>query len=188
MNEKYSYHELTVREENRYERWLAELTMKVFCPRLDLRQIGLNFISQSQFGAHIFDAPIVGFCPANGREIFVRNRLDDRDLVLAVVHELRHCWQRQTRKHCMSKDSMERDCRIYERQNDPPKTPKEIRRWLLLEEAFDKDPTLRRDYDHIDRLMRERKVTERETPTGNQSSVVRRERGREYAVLERQVR
>ena len=181
---EHSYHTLTRREESQYERALAEQTMKVFCRKLGLPQIDLAFIAEDQFGDHVFDAPIVGFCPANGREIFIRRGLDDRDRVLAVVHELRHCHQRQTGKHCISKNSMERDCLIYEYEVHPPKTPREIRRWLLIEEAFDKDPSLRDVFDHVDRLMRERKATERETPV-KQSSVVRQERGREYAVLGR---
>ena len=185
MSEKYSYYTLTMREENKYERALAELAIKVFSRKLDLSQIDLYFISEDRFGAHVFETPIVGFCPAGGREIFIRKGLDDRDLVLTVVHELRHCHQRQTGKHCISKNSMERDCLLYEHEINPPKTPKEIRRWLLIEEAFDRDPSLRDVFDYVDRLMRERKATERETPTGNQSSVVRQERGREYAVLGR---
>ncbi len=185
MSEKFSYHTLTMREENEYERWLGEQTMKVFCPRLSLRQIDLYFIAEDRFGNHVFENPINGFCPNSGREIFIRRGLDDRVLVLAIVHELRHAWQLHTRKHCTSKDSMERDCLIYEYEINPPKTPKEIRRWLMTEELFDKDPSLRHEFDYVDRLMREA-ATKRENPTGSASLGLRPERGkREYAAFVR---
>jgi hypothetical protein len=152
------YRELTTREENEYERLMAEQVMKLFCRKLGLRNIGLGFIAPDPFGEHSFETPINGFCPPGGREIFIRRGLSDRELTLSVLHELRHCWQRQTRKQSLSKAFMEQDARIYELQINPPQTGPEIRRWLYLAEAFDEDPELRDTFARVDAIMRERGV------------------------------
>lgn len=174
MSSEYSYRVVTGGEENQYERWLGEQTMKVLCPKLRLPEIDLTFIAEDRFGDHIFEHPVNGFCPHNGREIFVRRGLDDHSLVLTVAHELRHCFQHQTGKHCTSKEARERDAFLFEHEiGDLPTTPKEIRRWLLLEEAFDKDPSLREAFDRVDQLMRDRAAaTGRKNLMGGLSSSV----------------
>ena len=156
MSERYC--ELTIQQENKYERLMAEQVMKIFCRKLGLREIALGFIAPDPFGEHSFESRIAGFCPPGGKEIFIRRGLNDRELTLAVLHELRHCYQRQTGKHSLSKSFMEQDARLYELEINPPQTGPEIRRWLFLEDTYQREPALRETFAHVDKLMRERVV------------------------------
>src|SRR5688572_7004173 len=161
MSERFSYRVLTLREEDPYERKMAELAVKVISSKLNLRGIDLHFIALDAFGEISFDGPVAGFCPHSGREIFITRGQSDRDLVLAVLHELRHCFQRQTGKHCLSKNFMEQDAQIFELEINPPATGPEIRRWLWLEEMFHEEPGLRESFEHVDKIMARRQVPER---------------------------
>jgi hypothetical protein len=113
------------------KRALLIRTRDIFSAILGLRDIKLNFIREDPNGPVHYDYPILGYVHLNGKEIFIRADIYDlREQVRTVLHELRHCYQRQSGRHYATNAARERDARLFEYEYLPPFDPAAIERWL----------------------------------------------------------
>lgn len=125
----YRYSIITVPDSSK--RALLIRTRDIFSTILGLRDIKLNFIREDQSGPVHYDFPILGYVHINGKEIFIRADIYDlREQVRTVLHELRHCYQRQSGRHSATNTARERDARLFEYEYLPPFNPAAMERWL----------------------------------------------------------
>ena len=125
----YRYSIITVPDSSK--RALLIRTRDIFSTILGLRDIKLNFIREDPSGRFITIFQSLGYVHINGKEIFIRADIYDlREQVRTVLHELRHCYQRQSGRHYATNAARERDARMFEYEYLPPFNPAAIERWL----------------------------------------------------------
>ena len=113
------------------KRALLIRTRDIFTAVLGLRDIKLNFIREDPNGPVRYSFPVMGYVHLNSKEIFIRADIYDlREQVRTVLHELRHCYQRQSGRHYSNNAARERDARLFEYEYLPPSDPKAMERWL----------------------------------------------------------
>src|ERR1051325_2282869 len=141
------YRTIRAEEELSYDRLIGNDALKLFCLRHKLSPTPtLQFLVEDPFGEHQFEGRILGFATGR-RQIFIRAGLNTLDLISTIAHEVRHCWQSMSGRHCQNTETREHDARIYELELGLlPSDPKELRRWLWTELMFEEQPGLRESF------------------------------------------
>ena len=103
---------------------VANQTLKVVCPILQIKPPAKRWIVKDEFGPKWFAQDIAGFCSKNGNEIFIHRDLKPFSIANTVVHEARHVWQIRNPKRFpipgktytrdLNHTQKERDARIFE--------------------------------------------------------------------------
>ena len=103
---------------------LANQTLKVVCPILQIKPPAKRWIVDDDFGPKWFEQDVAGFCSKDGNEIFIHRDLKPFSIANTVVHEARHCRQIRNPKRFpipgktytrdMNQSQKERDARIFE--------------------------------------------------------------------------